>query len=1098
MDMLNPAGTAPASDAFDVSILIPVHNRVDLTRACLESVFCHAEPSLTTELLLTDDCSTDDTAEYLASLGEQVRVIRNTLRRDFGHNMNVSARLARGRYLCLLNNDTLVTRGWLTKLVEAAEGDRRIGVVGNKHLYPGSGKIQHAGMAFHATGLPVHMYPGMPPDFPAANNSREFQIVTAACWLVPRDLFLQLGGFDPAFKNGYEDVDFCLRVRETGRIVYYVADSVIYHYGQSSPGRKNHDDANCTYFQEKWRGRIVPDLHTYLARDGLLPASASVPKNETADVHFAIPLEAGNSFTWATAQLALACEEIGLKVSLANGPVHASVEGRGRGRLQRMMDRSPSSRAQIRWNHYWAPYQDREVAGRVTAEIFVTNYRYGPRPLHELDFWMRHAVLNPNRKLPISTYSMEALTELGVPAERCRVVPLGYSPEAAEGPGDDRFRPHGFVFLALTNAHDPYRYGTDILLRAYGKAFSRRDKVVLVLKDYGGKLTGGPLRRWLDEAADGPRVIHFAEFLSKDALLRLYRGCDAFVAPFRGEGFGMKIVDACAAGLPVLAPLYGGPTDYLRPGGFYPLAFTEVPVGECLDQVEGVVPPFAQWAEVDAEDLAVQMRTVVDQNEEARRRAAVTRELVLKEFSWQQAARRLAAALVDFEKEREAVVAPRRLAGPPAHKVSVIIPTRNRPDVLRQCLDAYTRQTLPAAQWEICIVDDASSYDVRNLVAGYQGRLPLRLLVNPTRTGQGKARNRAVPGCRGELILFTGDDIIPARTFLAEHVKAHDGSRAPETAVLGRIDWHPDLKVTPLMDYITREGGQQFAFANLTPNTFVPYGYFYTSNVSIKRALLVEQEELFSDRFHRYGYEDVEIGLRLSRAGMRLLYAPWAEATHLHALTDAEVYRRQYEVGRMQVVFAALHPQRVSEDHRVFLRWLECFQHTLQHDEGFPRAADALRNMAAALDGWLNGLSVSSAGMAEVSESLRAKGRAESLLGREAAHWNRLGKQLYAYRLDLAMRDGMADEWVGVEAGCPNPARDFLRFYLSSSVWDLLGRGSPQQPMPSRRLMGGRLFQLVRRLRQHPWASRYVDRSMRLPVVRLLAGAARRVLARMP
>ncbi len=112
------------------------------------------------------------------------------------------------------------------------------------------------------------------------------------------------------------------------------------------------------------------------------------------------------------------------------------------------------------------------------------------------------------------------------------------------------------MFLAITNSHDPNRYGTDILLKAFNQAFAGRKDVVLLLKDYGS--TGAIIQAWAREFAVGCQIVHLDTFLTKQALIALYRGADAFVAPFRGEGFGLKILDACAVGLPVLAPHYGG------------------------------------------------------------------------------------------------------------------------------------------------------------------------------------------------------------------------------------------------------------------------------------------------------------------------------------------------------------------------------------------------------------------------------------------------------------------------------------------------------------------------------------------------------------
>ncbi|MFO1060057.1 MAG: glycosyltransferase family 2 protein [Dongiaceae bacterium] len=273
----DPSGATPL-----VSLLVPVCDRVELTRDCLDSVFACADPAIPTEILVIDDCSIDDTPAYLASLGERITVVRNATRQGFARNMNDAAAVARGAYLCLLNNDTRVTPGWLARLVAAARRDPRIGVVGNRQLTPGTGTINHAGMVFDDDGQPVHLHAGRPGDFPPALLGREFQIVTAACWLVPRRLFQALGGFDPAFRNGYEDVDFCLRVRERGGIVYYAGDSVIYHIGLQSPGRRDHEQANAAHFRQKWQGRVTPDLHTYLERDGLLPQSRPQPAAATS------------------------------------------------------------------------------------------------------------------------------------------------------------------------------------------------------------------------------------------------------------------------------------------------------------------------------------------------------------------------------------------------------------------------------------------------------------------------------------------------------------------------------------------------------------------------------------------------------------------------------------------------------------------------------------------------------------------------------------------------------------------------------------------------------------------------------------------------
>src|SRR5204862_7222767 len=114
---------------------------------------------------------------------------------------------------------------------------------------------------------------------------------------------------------------------------------------------------------------------------------------------------------------------------------------------------------------------------------------------------------------------------------------------------------------------------------------------------------------------------------------------------------------------------------------------------------------------------------------------------VLQNSSWKRVAEGLRDALDRFVGERNRVVDTRRLSGPPAKKLSVIMPTYNRPDALERCLAAYQRQTLPQKQWDLLVVDDASSYDVCSLVQRFVPRMPVRLEVAPKNAGQGQARN---------------------------------------------------------------------------------------------------------------------------------------------------------------------------------------------------------------------------------------------------------------------------------------------------------------------------------------------------------------------
>ncbi len=134
-------------------------------------------------------------------------------------------------WLVFLNNDTIPIAGWLDALLDGVErepdGDE-VGIVGAKLLFP-NGTVQHAGVAIGRDRWPRHLYTGFPGEHEAVNRPKRLAAVTAACMLVRRDLFEQLGGFDAAFHNGYEDIDLCHRATAAGYAIRYEPSAVLYH-----------------------------------------------------------------------------------------------------------------------------------------------------------------------------------------------------------------------------------------------------------------------------------------------------------------------------------------------------------------------------------------------------------------------------------------------------------------------------------------------------------------------------------------------------------------------------------------------------------------------------------------------------------------------------------------------------------------------------------------------------------------------------------------------------------------------------------------------------------------------------------------------------
>jgi GT2 family glycosyltransferase len=251
------------------SIIIPVYNRSSLTRQCLDTLLASPFERADCEIIVVDDASTDETEEVLARYGDRIRRVAHGTNAGFSATCNDGAAIASGEYLVFLNNDTLPRVGWLDALVSYAERHPRAAVVGGKLTFPND-TIQHAGVAIGQDRQPRHIYAGFPADHPAANKSRRFQIVTAACALMRREPFQEVGGFDIAFVNGYEDVDLCLRLGERGHEIHYCHESVLSHFESASRERSEIDDRNAQLYTSRWAHRVQPDDLSYYVEDGLL------------------------------------------------------------------------------------------------------------------------------------------------------------------------------------------------------------------------------------------------------------------------------------------------------------------------------------------------------------------------------------------------------------------------------------------------------------------------------------------------------------------------------------------------------------------------------------------------------------------------------------------------------------------------------------------------------------------------------------------------------------------------------------------------------------------------------------------------------------
>jgi GT2 family glycosyltransferase len=176
----------------------------------------------------------------------EVVVEHDRERAGFAVTCNAGAARATADRLVFLNDDTLTQPGWLGPLQTALGGPESDVIAGALLTYPDGG-IQHSGVFLRRRGGVLEAYNRTSPAL-----SGEVPAVTGACIAIGRLLWDRLGGFDTEYRNGYEDVDLCLRAREAGGTVRFVAESTIVHFESRSPGRFDHVQHNVALLNERW------------------------------------------------------------------------------------------------------------------------------------------------------------------------------------------------------------------------------------------------------------------------------------------------------------------------------------------------------------------------------------------------------------------------------------------------------------------------------------------------------------------------------------------------------------------------------------------------------------------------------------------------------------------------------------------------------------------------------------------------------------------------------------------------------------------------------------------------------------------------------
>ncbi len=249
-------------------------------------------------------------------------------------------------------------------------------------------------------------------------------------------------------------------------------------------------------------------------------------------------------------------------------------------------------------------------------------------------------------------------------------------------------------------------------------------------------------------------------------------------------------------------------------------------------------------------------------------------------------------------------------------QLSIIIPTYNRAEILKDCLRRLNNQDFIKNEFEVIVVDDGSTDNTKEVVKNAQKKSSVEInYLYQKNQGQGVARNYALRYAKGRIIVFIGDDILVLPDFVKQHLNYHRRYRRENEAVLGFIGWDPRLEVTPFMEWLTngssvfgRFGGHQFAFEKLQGKKKADFNFFYTSNISLKKSLL--KRHPFDSKFSSYGWEDIELGYRLTKKeNLILYYNPMAIGYHFHEMDESGFKKRMYAIGKSAHLFHKKYPE---------------------------------------------------------------------------------------------------------------------------------------------------------------------------------------------
>lgn len=608
------------------SIIILTWNGLDYTKKCMESLKKSAV-SFGADVYVVDNGSMDDTVAYLKEL-DWIKLIQNEENLGFVRGNNVAINQINEGDIILLNNDIIITQDdWIEKLQKTAYKDEKTGVVGCR-LINERGEFLHAGTYIYPETYWGQQIGGGQRNIGQYQDDREVQGVVFACAYIKREVVDAIGGLNEHFFSYFEDTDYCLAAKKAGFKIVCCGSVTLIHYQNVSTdvNKVNFSDMFLTSqkeFKKLWSEELESKYDKMMAW------------------HSIMNFPSGYAVSAKNFMLSLDSKGVDIRYKYVYGkgtPFPVEEPASGDNYIMNIIRQRKFSKncAQV-------------VYGQ--GDVFYKNdgkYKIGFTMLETTGIpkeWARQCNLMDEVWVP-SSFNVKTFRDSGVTVP-IHVIPLGIDPNFYN-PQIVSYKKHEkFTFLSVFEWGE--RKAPEVLLKAYSKAFTKNDDVVLICKviNNDGSINIDEEIHKLNLPEDGPEIIFLynTKFVDYD-MATLYRSADCFVIATRGEGWGMPILEAMACGLPAIATNWSSQVDFFNEKNGYPVDV------ESLIDAKAKCPYYEgfQWANPSEEHLIYQMRYVYEHQEEAKAKGLAASDEVRKNWTWDNAADKIIQRLREINK----------------------------------------------------------------------------------------------------------------------------------------------------------------------------------------------------------------------------------------------------------------------------------------------------------------------------------------------------------------------------------------------------------------------------------------------------------------